>query len=66
MPKIKTNKTASKRFGVTGNGKLTRNTRGRNHLMMKKSGSRKRRLNMKHGLASGDSKRMKVLLAGQL
>ncbi|MEI6913593.1 MAG: 50S ribosomal protein L35 [Armatimonadota bacterium] len=64
MPKIKTRKTAAKRFSVTGTGKLLRNTSGVNHLMMKKSPSRKRRLRMKHGICLGDVKRMKVLLAG--
>ncbi len=65
MPKIKTRKTASKRFWISGNGKLMRGTAGCNHLMMKKCPSRKRRLTLKHGLASGDNKRMKVMLAGQ-
>lgn len=65
MPKMKTRKTASKRFVISGTGKLLRNTTGCNHLMMKKSPSRKRRLNLKHGLAKGDSKRMVVMLAGR-
>ncbi|MCC6484243.1 MAG: 50S ribosomal protein L35 [Armatimonadetes bacterium] len=66
MPKIRTRKTAAKRFTVSASGKLLRNTTGRNHLMMKKSGSRKRRLNMKHGICTGDAKRMQVLLAGRI
>ncbi len=65
MPKIRTRKTAAKRFSVTAKGKLLRGTVGRNHLMMKKCGSRKRRLNLKHGICSGDTKRMIVLMGGK-
>jgi large subunit ribosomal protein L35 len=64
MPKIKTRKTAAKRFSFSSKGKLLRGTTGRNHLMMKKSPSRKRRLTIKHTLPTGDVKRMKVLLGG--
>ncbi|MEJ5297751.1 MAG: 50S ribosomal protein L35 [Armatimonadota bacterium] len=66
MPKIKTSKTASKRFKVTGTGKLLRNTVGRNHLMMKKAPSRKRRLALDHDICKGDVKRMKRMLAGRV
>ncbi|MGQ0809807.1 MAG: 50S ribosomal protein L35 [Nitrospiraceae bacterium] len=42
--KIKTHKGASKRFGKTGTGKLTRRKAGRRHLLTSKRRDRKRRL----------------------
>lgn len=64
MPKIRTRKTAAKRFSITAKGKLMRNSAGCNHLMMKKCASRKRRLSHKHGIQTKDAKRMMVLLGG--
>lgn len=37
MPKIKTNKTAAKRFHVTGTGLITRTKGGKSHLRRRKS-----------------------------
>lgn len=37
MPKIKTHKTAQKRFKVTGTGKIMRTKGGKSHLRRKKS-----------------------------
>ncbi len=36
MPKIKTNKSASKRFHITGSGKLMRTRGGKSHLRRNK------------------------------
>lgn len=44
MPKLKTRKSAAKRFRVTGSGKFTRRHAGRNHLLEHKSTARKSRL----------------------
>ena len=44
MPKIKTNKAASKRFKKTGTGKLKRMKAYKNHILTKKSTKRKRNL----------------------
>ena len=44
MPKMKTKKSAAKRFKVTGSGKVTYNKSGNRHLSTKKSPKRKRRL----------------------
>lgn len=43
MPKLKTNKSAKKRFTVTKKGKLKRSKAGRRHLLTSKSSGRKRR-----------------------
>jgi len=42
MPKIKTHGSTSKRFKITSTGKILRRRTGKNHLLSKKSESRKR------------------------
>jgi large subunit ribosomal protein L35 len=48
MPKIKTHKSTSKRFRVTGSGKLMRSRMGKSHLRRKKSKRAKAELPMMH------------------
>ena len=62
MPKMKTNKTAAKRFKKTGTGKLRRLQSNRQHLFEKKSSTRTRRLDGTVDVHSGDVKRVKRLL----
>ena len=44
MPKMKTCKSAAKRFKKTGTGKLVRNKAYKSHILTKKSPKRKRNL----------------------
>ncbi len=44
MPKIKTNRSAAKRFTATGGGKIRRNHCNMRHILTKKSPKRKRQL----------------------
>ncbi|MBU1887598.1 MAG: 50S ribosomal protein L35 [Candidatus Omnitrophica bacterium] len=44
MPKLKTNKSASKRLRLTKSGKLKRWRQGKRHLATSKSSNRKRKL----------------------
>ena len=44
MPKMKTCRSAAKRFKVTGTGKLVRNKAYKSHILTKKSPKRKRNL----------------------
>jgi large subunit ribosomal protein L35 len=44
MPKMKTNRSAAKRFGKTGSGKFTRRRQGLRHILTKKNAKRSRRL----------------------
>ncbi|MCI8814485.1 MAG: 50S ribosomal protein L35 [Lachnospiraceae bacterium] len=44
MPKMKTCKSAAKRFKKTGTGKLVRNKAYKSHILTKKSQKRKRNL----------------------
>jgi len=62
MPKMKTNKTAAKRFKKTGSGKLRRLQANRQHLFEKKTSTRTRRLDGTVDVHSGDVKRVKRLL----
>ncbi len=62
MPKAKTNKTAAKRFKITGSGKITRRKSHNNHQFLHKGAARKRRLEQEPVLFSGEKKRIKRLL----
>lgn len=44
MPKIKTNRSAAKRFRVTGTGKIKRNKGYKQHILSTKGKKRKRHL----------------------
>lgn len=44
MPKLKTHKGTAKRIKVTGTGKLVRGRAYKNHILSKKSKSRKRNM----------------------
>ena len=62
MPKMKTSKTAAKRFRKTGSGKLQRQQAMRQHLFEKKPSTRTRRLAGYVGVHEGDEKRVRRLL----
>jgi large subunit ribosomal protein L35 len=44
MPKLKTNRSAAKRFTATGSGKIRRRKQNLRHILTKKSAKRKLRL----------------------
>ena len=62
MPKMKTNKTAAKRFKLTGTGKLKRNKAYKRHILTKKSTKNKR--NLRHAVMTDETnvKNMKKML----
>jgi len=62
MPKMKTHSGAKKRLKVTGSGKLTRRSSNLNHILGKKSESRKRRLSLPSEVTGGDLRRARRLL----
>ena len=62
MPKNKTHSGASKRFRVTGSGKIRRQKAGLRHHLELKSSRRTRRLNQDQVLAPVDAKRIKRML----
>lgn len=64
MPKIRTKKSAAKRFTVTGTGKIMHRSSGKGHLMMKKDGSRRRSLDIETNVPTGDKKRIRRMMPG--
>jgi len=62
MPKLKTNKGASKRFKMTSTGKLKRHSAYASHILTKKSKKRKRKLRKNIMVSKADLKRIKKLL----
>ena len=62
MPKLKTNKSAKKRFKVTKSGKIKGFKAGRRHLLTSKSSNRKRGLRKAFVLEGKIAKNTKKLL----
>lgn len=62
MPKLKTNRSAAKRFKRTKNGKFKRSKANARHLMTGKSAKRRRRLRNGGMLSESDTGRVKGLL----
>lgn len=62
MPKIKTNKSAAKRFKITKNGKVKRHQAFGRHLLTGKSAKRKRQLRSAVLLDDCDAVRVKRML----
>ncbi|MDR1779095.1 MAG: 50S ribosomal protein L35 [Clostridiales Family XIII bacterium] len=57
--KMKSHRGASKRFKLTGTGKLKRNKAYKSHILNKKSAKRKRGLRQATTMSSADLKRIK-------
>ena len=62
MPKLKTNKTAAKRFTITGSGKLLRTKGGKSHRRRRKPARVKRQYDDMLPVDRVDQKRIKRLL----
>lgn len=62
MPKIKTNRSAAKRFKLTGTGKLKRNKAYRRHILTKKTAKNKRKLRLAAMTDASNVKNMKKIL----
>lgn len=62
MPKMKTRKSAAKRFRVTGSGKVAYKKMGLRHILTKKSS--KRKMNLRHSgiLTDVEAERVKSML----
>ncbi len=63
MPKMKSHSGATKRFRITGTGKIMRRRANRNHLLEHKSSTRTRRLFNEVQMDASDVKRIKRLLS---
>jgi large subunit ribosomal protein L35 len=62
MPKSKSHSGTTKRFKVTGTGKVLREKAGKRHILEKKSSKLTRRLTGTTEVAPSDVKRIKRLL----
>ncbi len=62
MPKMKTKRSAAKRFKVTGSGKIRRQRAFKSHLLSKKTRKRKRHLRKPALVSSADTQRVRRLL----
>jgi large subunit ribosomal protein L35 len=62
MPKLKTNKSAAKRFKKTASGKIKRRRAYHTHILTKKSRKRKRNLRQGTMVSEADRKRIEALL----
>ena len=62
MPKMKTSRSAAKRFKVTGTGKLVRHKAYKSHILTKKTTKRKRNLRKATLLDESNVRNMKKVL----
>lgn len=63
MPKMKTNSGASKRFSLTGTGKIKRKHAYKRHILTKKGTKQKRNLGYFTLVDKADESNVKLLLA---
>lgn len=62
MPKMKTKKSAAKRFAATGSGKFRRNKMNKRHILTKKSPKRKRALGQSGLVHESNEKAVKKMM----
>ncbi|MBS0015859.1 MAG: 50S ribosomal protein L35 [Arthrospira sp. SH-MAG29] len=62
MPKLKTRKSAARRFKVTGSGKLARRKAFKSHLLQHKSSTRKRRLSKMTIVDERDAENVRLMM----
>jgi large subunit ribosomal protein L35 len=62
MPKMKSNRSARKRFRLTAKGKIRRNHAYIRHILTSKTRERKRRLRHSTLVSPADTRRIKQLL----
>ena len=63
MPKQRTNRSAAKRFGLTGTGKVKRHKAYASHLLGPKSTKRKRKLRKSTLVSAQDHARIRRLIS---
>lgn len=62
MPKIRTNRSAAKRFRVTGTGKIKRNKAYKRHILSSKGKKQKRHLRKATIVAAVEAKNIRKLI----
>ncbi len=64
MPKHKTHSGAKDRFRITRTGKVLHRRMNKNHILEKKTSTRKRRLSRDGELTGGDAAQIRKLISG--
>lgn len=62
MPKMKSNRGASKRFRVTASGKIKRHSAYHSHILTKKSAKRKRNLRQESQVSAADTAKVRKMI----
>ena len=62
MPKMKTKKSAAKRYKVNGSGNISYHKGGNSHFGVRKTSKRKRRLRKSTTMSSAMTKRTKLMI----
>ncbi|NBV41321.1 50S ribosomal protein L35 [bacterium] len=62
--KLKTNKSAAKRFKITGSGKVMKNTSGKRHILSNKSSKLKRNKRGFTQISKSDLEKVRACLPG--
>ncbi len=62
MPKQKTRKSVSKRFKLTGSGKIKRNKAGHSHMLIRRDNDVKRAAKKSVLVAASDEKKVKKMM----
>ena len=64
MPKMKTKRSAAKRFRLSGSGKIVHNKAGNRHFGVRKKSKRKRRLRKDTCMSKAMTRRTKIMIQG--
>ena len=62
MPKQKTRKSVSKRYKLTGSGKIKRNQAGHSHMLIRRDNDVKRAAKKSTLVAASDEKKVKKMM----
>lgn len=62
MPKMKTRRSAAKRFSLTGTGRIRRNKANHRHMLIRRSKSAKRKMRNAGLVSSSEVKRVRKML----
>ena len=62
MPKMKSNRGASKRFRVTASGKIKRHSAYHSHILTKKSAKRRRNLRQETQVSHADAPKVRKMI----
>ncbi|GAB4177128.1 MAG: 50S ribosomal protein L35 [Calditrichia bacterium] len=65
MPKMKSNRGASKRFKLTGKGKVKYKSNYKSHILTKKTTKRKRNLRKKKIMFEGEARRVRKMILAE-